>query len=143
MIYAVLAALAWLVFSSEPVTTPLTVFVAVLVMACPCAMGLATPMSIMVGTGRGAQLGVLIKNGSALEQAGHINVLAVDKTGTLTTGKPVLTGVTLLEGAGELDENGLLSRAAALEARSTHRWPRHLSSGPCPYLPAVARERCD
>nr|WP_296984832.1 heavy metal translocating P-type ATPase [uncultured Desulfovibrio sp.] len=120
MIYAVLAALAWLVFSSEPVTTPLTVFVAVLVMACPCAMGLATPMSIMVGTGRGAQLGVLIKNGSALEQAGHINVLAVDKTGTLTTGKPVLTGVTLLEGAGELDENGLLSLAAALEARSEH-----------------------
>ena len=120
MIYAVLAALAWLVFSSEPVTTPLTIFVAVLVMACPCAMGLATPMSIMVGTGRGAQLGVLIKNGSALEQAGHINVLAVDKTGTLTTGKPVLTGVTLLEGAGDFDENGLLSLAAALEARSEH-----------------------
>ena len=120
MLYAVLAALAWLVFSSEPITTPLTVFVAVLVMACPCAMGLATPMSIMVGTGRGAQLGVLIKNGAALEQAGHINVLAVDKTGTLTTGKPVLTGVTLLEGAQGLDENGLLALAAALEARSEH-----------------------
>lgn len=120
MLYAVLASLAWLVFSSEPVTTPLTVFVAVLVMACPCAMGLATPMSIMVGTGRGAQLGVLIKNGAALEQAGHINVLAVDKTGTLTTGKPVLTGVTLLDGAEGLDENGLLALAAALEARSEH-----------------------
>ncbi|MFT4301298.1 MAG: heavy metal translocating P-type ATPase [Desulfovibrio sp.] len=120
MLYAVLAALAWLVFSSEPITTPLTVFVAVLVMACPCAMGLATPMSIMVGTGRGAQLGVLIKNGAALEQAGHINVLAVDKTGTLTTGKPVLTGVTMLDGADGLDENGLLALAAALEARSEH-----------------------
>ncbi|MBB5144414.1 heavy metal translocating P-type ATPase [Desulfovibrio intestinalis] len=120
MLYAVLAALAWLVFSSEPITTPLTVFVAVLVMACPCAMGLATPMSIMVGTGRGAQLGVLIKNGAALEQAGHINVLAVDKTGTLTTGKPVLTGVTMLDGANGLDENGLLALAAALEARSEH-----------------------
>ena len=120
MIYAVLTALAWLVFSSEPITTPLTVFVAVLVMACPCAMGLATPMSIMVGTGRGAQLGVLIKNGAALEQAGHINVLAVDKTGTLTMGKPVLTGVTLLEGAEDFDENGLLGLAAALEARSEH-----------------------
>lgn len=120
MLYAALAALAWLVFSSEPITVPLTVFVAVLVMACPCAMGLATPMSIMVGTGRGAQLGVLIKNGAALEQAGHINVLAVDKTGTLTTGKPVLTGVTLLEGAEGLDEDGLLALAAALEARSEH-----------------------
>lgn len=117
---ALVAALAWLVFSSEPITTPLTIFVAVLVMACPCAMGLATPMSIMVGTGRGAQLGVLIKNGAALEQAGHISVLAVDKTGTLTTGKPVLTGVTLLDTPADMDENALLGMAASLEARSEH-----------------------
>lgn len=117
---ALVAALAWLVFSSEPITTPLTIFVAVLVMACPCAMGLATPMSIMVGTGRGAQLGVLIKNGAALEQAGHISVLAVDKTGTLTTGKPVLTGVTLLDTPAGMDENALLGMAASLEARSEH-----------------------
>lgn len=120
MAIALVAALAWLVFSSEPITTPLTIFVAVLVMACPCAMGLATPMSIMVGTGRGAQLGVLIKNGSALEQAGHISVLAVDKTGTLTTGKPVLTGVTLLSAPTGMDENTLLGMAASLEARSEH-----------------------
>ena len=120
MLLALLAGLAWLVFSAEPITTPLTVFVAVLVMACPCAMGLATPMSIMVGTGRGAQLGVLIKNGAALEQAGHISVLAVDKTGTLTTGKPVLTGVTLLESPAGMDEDSLLGMAASLEGRSEH-----------------------
>lgn len=120
MAIALVAALAWLVLSSEPITTPLTIFVAVLVMACPCAMGLATPMSIMVGTGRGAQLGVLIKNGAALEQAGHISVLAVDKTGTLTTGKPVLTGVTLLDAPAGMDENALLGMAASLEARSEH-----------------------
>ena len=118
--FALLAALAWLVFSSEPITTPLSIFVAVLVMACPCAMGLATPMSIMVGTGRGAQLGVLIKNGAALEQAGHISVLAVDKTGTLTTGKPVLTSVALLDCPAGMDENTLLGMAASLEARSEH-----------------------
>ena len=120
MLLALLAGLAWLVFSAEPITTALTVFVAVLVMACPCAMGLATPMSIMVGTGRGAQLGVLIKNGAALEQAGHISVLAVDKTGTLTTGKPVLTGVTLLESPAGMDEDTLLGMAASLEGRSEH-----------------------
>ncbi|WP_165174511.1 heavy metal translocating P-type ATPase [Desulfovibrio sp. ZJ369] len=128
MLFALLAAAAWLVFSAEPITTPLSVFVAVLVMACPCAMGLATPMSIMVGTGRGAQLGVLIKNGAALEQAGQITALAVDKTGTLTTGKPVLTGITLLAADGSattqavdgLDGNDLLTLAAALEARSEH-----------------------
>ena len=117
---AVAAGLAWLICSPEPVTTAMTVFVAVLVMACPCAMGLATPMSIMVGTGRGAQLGVLIKNGAALEQAGDISVLAVDKTGTLTTGKPVLTGITLLECPAGMDENALLGMAASLEARSEH-----------------------
>lgn len=131
MAFALLAALSWLVFSNEPITTPLSVFVAVLVMACPCAMGLATPMSIMVGTGRGAQLGVLIKNGAALEQAGKISVLAVDKTGTLTTGKPVLTGVTVLPDTlpqtsadardkSAMDEDSLLTLAAALESRSEH-----------------------
>ena len=128
MLFALLAALAWLVFSAEPISTPLSVFVAVLVMACPCAMGLATPMSIMVGTGRGAQLGVLIKNGAALEQAGRLTTLAVDKTGTLTTGKPVLTGISVLDAEGSatdrtvdgLDETALLTLAAALEARSEH-----------------------
>ena len=114
---ATLAGLAWLIFSDEPATVAVTVFVAVLVMACPCAMGLATPMSIMVGTGRGAQLGVLIKNGAALEQAGHVRAIAVDKTGTLTTGKPVLTGVIPLAAH---DEQALVTLSAALEARSEH-----------------------
>ena len=114
---ATLAGLAWLVFSDEPATVAVTVFVAVLVMACPCAMGLATPMSIMVGTGRGAQLGVLIKNGAALEQAGRVRAIAVDKTGTLTTGKPMLTGVIPLAAH---NEQALVTLAAALEARSEH-----------------------
>ena len=87
----------------------------------------------MVGTGRGAQLGVLIKNGAALEQAGRIDVLAVDKTGTLTTGKPVLMGVSLLNSPEGLDENALLALAASLEARSEH--PLALA------LLAAARER--
>ncbi|WP_165079454.1 MULTISPECIES: heavy metal translocating P-type ATPase [unclassified Desulfovibrio] len=121
MALATLSALCWLFFSAEPVTTALTVFVAVLVMACPCAMGLATPMSVMVGTGRGAQLGVLIKNGAALERAGKITALAVDKTGTLTTGRPELTAIIpLAPGAGGLDEPELLGLAAALEGRSEH-----------------------
>ncbi len=120
MLLALLSGLAWLMFSQEPVSTALTVFVAVLVMACPCAMGLATPMSIMVGTGRGAALGVLIKNGAALEQAGRIRVLAVDKTGTLTSGKPVLTSLELLPHSPLPDRDTALTLTAALEARSEH-----------------------
>lgn len=122
MLFALVAALAWLLLSAEPVTVALTIFVAVLVMACPCAMGLATPMSIMVGTGRGAQLGVLIKNGAALEQAGKITTLCVDKTGTLTTGKPALADVILLDFANShnLSREDILGLASSLESRSEH-----------------------
>lgn len=122
MAFATLAGIAWLVISKEPPTVALTVFVAVLVMACPCAMGLATPMSIMVGTGRGAQLGVLIKNGAALEQAGRINTLCVDKTGTLTTGKPALTAIIRIAPpeARMPDDNTILAFASSIEARSEH-----------------------
>lgn len=120
MVFAVLAALAWLVFSSEPATTALTVFVAVLVMACPCAMGLATPMSIMVGTGRGAQLGVLIKSGAALEQAGSITALCVDKTGTITTGHPALAEIILIDTSFCLSRDQILTLASSLEGRSEH-----------------------
>lgn len=122
MLFALFAAFAWLLLSSQPVTVALTIFVAVLVMACPCAMGLATPMSIMVGTGRGAQLGVLIKNGAALEQAGKITTLCVDKTGTLTTGKPALTEVHLSESANShgLTKDDILALASSLESRSEH-----------------------
>ncbi|BAV91694.1 heavy metal translocating P-type ATPase [Candidatus Desulfovibrio trichonymphae] len=124
MLFALLAALAWLVFSNEPYSTAFTVFVAVLVMACPCAMGLATPMSIMVGTGRGAQIGILIKNGAVLETACRVTVLAVDKTGTLTMGRPALVGFYPPDNAAfaadGISENVCLALAAALEGRSEH-----------------------
>lgn len=120
MIFATFAAIAWLVLTREPATVALTVFVAVLVMACPCAMGLATPMSIMVGAGRGAQLGVLIKNGAALEQAGRLTALCVDKTGTMTTGKPALTEIIPLANSPQPDKKALLALASSLEGRSEH-----------------------
>jgi len=91
--------------------------VAVLIIACPCALGLATPMSIMVGTGRGAQMGVLIKNAEALEMMEKVNTLVVDKTGTLTEGKPKLTSVIALGG---FDENEVLRFGASLERASEH-----------------------
>jgi len=91
--------------------------VAVLVIACPCALGLATPTAIMVGTGRGAQLGVLIRNATALEEAGRLKVLIVDKTGTLTEGRPVVTDVVLLPGVTRAE---VLQLAANLEQGSTH-----------------------
>ncbi|HET7833309.1 MAG TPA: heavy metal translocating P-type ATPase [Gallionella sp.] len=91
--------------------------VAVLIIACPCALGLATPMSIMVGTGRGALAGVLIKNAEALESMEKVNTLVVDKTGTLTEGKPRLMSVTAL---GEYEENDVLRFGASLERASEH-----------------------
>jgi Cu+-exporting ATPase len=91
--------------------------VAVLIIACPCALGLATPMSIMVGVGRGAQLGILIKDAEALERLEKVTVLAIDKTGTLTEGKPMLTQVAVASG---VDENNLLKLAASVEAASEH-----------------------
>lgn len=93
---AVIAALIWLV-AGETVEHVLRIFVSVLVIACPCALGLATPTAIMVGTGRGAKLGILIKDGEALETACRLNVLAIDKTGTLTEGRPSVTDVISFE----------------------------------------------
>jgi len=115
---ALLAGLSWYVVGATPFTFALRIFVAVLVIACPCAMGLATPTSIMVGTGRGAQLGVLIKSGVALEMAEKIAVMVFDKTGTLTHGRPELTDFTPLDRA--VPAHRLLALVAGVEANSEH-----------------------
>ncbi|CAN5300424.1 heavy metal translocating P-type ATPase [soil metagenome] len=115
---ALVAAAIWGVFGPEPrLTYALVAAVSVLIIACPCALGLATPMSIMVGVGRGAQAGVLIKNAEALERFEKIDTLVVDKTGTLTEGRPAVTGIRTVRG---WDENELLRLAASLERGSEH-----------------------
>ena len=109
---------AWLVFGPQPALGfALVNAVAVLIIACPCAMGLATPTSIMVGTGRAAELGVLFRKGEALQGLQAVEVVAFDKTGTLTEGRPALTDLTVAEG---FDENEALACVAALETRSEH-----------------------
>lgn len=113
---AVLAAVAWLVAGHSAVFA-LTIFVAVLTIACPCALGLATPTAIMVGTGKGAELGILIKSGEALETAGMIQTVVFDKTGTITEGRPVLTDILPSPG---VEEEWLLGLAAAAEKASEH-----------------------
>lgn len=100
--------------------------VSVLVIACPCALGLATPTAIMVGTGRGARLGILVRNGAALETAGSLTHLVLDKTGTITRGEPALTAVKTLPGFAESD---VLSLAAAAERRSEHPLARAVVAG--------------
>ena len=115
---ALLAFGAWAMFGPAPAMAyALVAAVSVLIIACPCALGLATPMSIMVGTGRGAQAGVLIKNAEALERFAAVDTLVVDKTGTLTEGKPKVTAVVP---AGEVGEAELLRLAASLERASEH-----------------------
>lgn len=114
MSIALIAALIWYVIYQD-VAFSLTIFVSVMVIACPCALGLATPTAIMVGTGRAAQLGIFIKSGEALEQAAHIDTIVFDKTGTLTKGKPVITDMIT-----DMDERSLLAICAAVEAGSQH-----------------------
>ena len=115
---AVLAFIAWSIFGPTPAMAyALVAAVSVLIIACPCALGLATPMSIMVATGRGAQAGVLIKNAEALERFAKVDTLVVDKTGTLTEGKPKVTALIPSEG---VDEADLLRLAASLERASEH-----------------------
>jgi Cu+-exporting ATPase len=115
---AVLAFAAWSMWGPEPrFAYGLVAAVAVLIIACPCALGLATPMSIMVGVGRGAQAGVLIRDAEALERMEKIDTLVVDKTGTLTEGKPSVTAIATVEGQ---DENELLALAASIEKSSEH-----------------------
>ena len=125
IVVAVAVFLFWYIFGASHFGVPgdrlifsLILFVAVLVIACPCAMGLATPTAIIVGTGRGAELGILVKNAESLEEAGKIQVMVFDKTGTLTIGRPLVTDITpIKKGAAEDD---LLSIAAAIEKGSEH-----------------------
>jgi Cu+-exporting ATPase len=120
IVAAVLAFTGWALLGPEPrFAHALIAAVAVLIIACPCALGLATPMSIMVAVGRGARAGVLFRNAEALETLAKVDTLVVDKTGTLTEGKPQLTGVEVFEGAG-FRKDKLLSLAASIERSSEH-----------------------
>jgi len=115
---ALVAFAAWALVGPEPrLAYALVAAVSVLIIACPCALGLATPMSIMVGVGRGARAGVLIKNAEALERFEKIDTLVIDKTGTLTEGRPAVTAIRTVEGQ---DEGELLRLAASLERASEH-----------------------
>ncbi|MCM1548263.1 MAG: heavy metal translocating P-type ATPase [Ruminococcus sp.] len=113
---AVIAAVGWKL-AGESTSFCMTIFVSVLVIACPCALGLATPTAIMVATGRGAKMGILIKGGEVLETAHKIQTAVFDKTGTVTEGMPSVTGILTLDG---FDENELLTLCASAEKRSEH-----------------------
>jgi Cu+-exporting ATPase len=116
MLIALAAGAAWLL-SGQSVVFSMTIFTAVLVIACPCALGLATPTAIMVGTGKGAESGILIKGGAALEEAHRIQTVVLDKTGTITEGAPVVTDIVLANG---MSEDALLQLAASAEKGSEH-----------------------
>ncbi len=117
MATAVVAGLGWYFIGQAGFSFSLRIFVAVMVIACPCAMGLAVPTSIMVGMGRGARLGILVKSGAALQTAGRIETMVFDKTGTLTHGRPELTDTLPAQG---FDAPDLLALTAAAETRSEH-----------------------
>ncbi len=118
MALAALTVLVWIAIGPDPVVTfALVAGVSVLIIACPCAMGLATPTSIMVGTGRAAEMGVLFRKGDALQELAEVNVIALDKTGTVTEGEPTLTDVIIADG---MEHGAVLSLIAAVEAQSEH-----------------------
>lgn len=127
IIIAVLSFIAWALFGPEPrMAYAIINAVAVLIIACPCALGLATPMSIMVATGKGASLGVLFRNAEAIQTLREVNTIVVDKTGTLTEGKPKLMSVITSEG---ISKNELLKYAASLERGSEHPLARSIIEG--------------
>ena len=118
IVISIITFIVWAIFGPEPAMAYAMVnAIAVLIIACPCALGLATPMSIMVGTGKGAQNGVLIKNAEALETMEKVDTIVVDKTGTLTAGRPELTAIDALSGQ---DEDEFLALVAAVESASEH-----------------------
>ncbi len=117
---ALVAALAWWLIGGKDLAFVLTIFVAILVIACPCALGLATPTAIMVGTGVGASHGILIKSGEALEICHKVDAVILDKTGTITEGKPKVTDVVPVNGNGEGRADEILKMAAACEQMSEH-----------------------
>jgi len=131
LLVAALTFVIWLVAGPEPrLTLALTAFISVVIIACPCAMGLATPTAIMVGTGRGAEAGILIRGGESLESAHRVTAIAFDKTGTLTIGEPAITAIAV---APPFDERLLLDLAGSLETGSEHPLGRSI----------VARARLD
>ncbi|PNY81683.1 heavy metal translocating P-type ATPase [Deinococcus koreensis] len=140
LVIAALTFLSWLLLGGEgALANALIHTVAVLIIACPCAMGLATPVSIMVGSGKAAQLGVLFRTGAALEGLGRANVIALDKTGTVTQGRPEVTDVVLAEGS-PLDRDELLRLTAAAESSSEHPLARAIERAAL-LLPLPSRER--
>src|SRR5690606_22483833 len=124
MAIAALTFVVWFLFGPDPAMgMALVATVSVLIIACPCAMGLATPTSIMVGVGRAAELGVLFRKGEALQALQGVDVVAFDKTGTLTEGRPTLTDLVTADG---FDEATVLAKVAVLEIRSEHPVARAL-----------------
>ena len=113
--------------------------VAVLIIACPCAMGLAVPTAVMVATGKGAELGVLIKGGEALQRAGDVDTVVLDKTGTVTEGRPAVTDVVLVDGCDRGRATSVLALAASLERRASIRWPTRSCAAPQERGLALAR----
>lgn len=127
VIIAVVTFFSWLIFGPDPAFVfAIVSAVSVLIIACPCALGLATPMSIMTATGRGAQAGVLIKDAEALERLAKVDILVVDKTGTLTEGKPTLTDIILF---GDTSKKDLLSMVRGIESGSEHPLAEAIVSG--------------